>query len=223
VTDYREELDRALAFTGVGHELPARARADQLLRLAMQHLGDPARLDALDVGCGIGLTDREFRGRLGSLTGTDVSEAALETAARENPDVRYVRGERDRLPFDDRRFDLVFASSVVQVVPSADRPRFVSELARVTRPGGLTVVVEHNPYNPAARLVVRRFRSDEPIVMLPAGRMKRLLRVNRLEPVETGFFLLTPSRRDGLMRIERGLRRLPLGAQYYVAARPALG
>jgi ubiquinone/menaquinone biosynthesis C-methylase UbiE len=221
VTDYREELDRALAFTGAGHDLPARARADQLVRLARRHLGDPTALDALDVGCGIGLTDRQLRGRLGSLTGTDVSEEALETATRDNPDVRYLRGERDRLPFEDGTFDLVFASSVVQVVPSAVQPRFVFELARVARPGGLAVVVEHNPYNPATRLVVRRFHSDEPIVMLPAGRMKRLLSANGLVPVESGFFLLAPSRRERLLRIERGLRRLPLGAQYYVAARPA--
>jgi len=223
VTDYRAELDRALSITGADHELPARARADQLIGLATRHLGDPMRLDALDVGCGIGLTDRELCGRVGSLTGTDVSEAALAAATRENPDVRYVQGERNRLPLEDASFDLVFASSVVQVVPSADRPRFVSELARVARPGGLAVVVEHNPYNPATRLVVRRFGSEEPIVMLPLGRMKGLLRAGGLDPIETGFFLLTPSRRKRLILIERSLRRLPLGAQYYVAARIGSG
>jgi len=217
--DYREELDRALAFTGADHELPARARADVLVRLARGHLGDPTTLDALDVGCGIGLTDRQLRGRFGSLTGTDVTEKALEEAARENPRVRYVPGERDRLPFEDGEFDLVFASSVVQVVPIAERPRFVSELARVTRPGGLTAVIEHNPYNPATRLVVRRFRSEERILMLAPRQMKRLLRGSGLGPVESGFFLLAPSRRRRVLRIERRLRRFPLGAQYYIAAR----
>jgi SAM-dependent methyltransferase len=218
VTDYREELDRALALTGADHQLPARARADEIARLARSHLGDPVTLDALDVGCGVGITDRQLRGRFGSLTGTDVSEAVLETAKRENPDVRYVRGERDRLPFEDGTFDLVFASSVVQVVPIADRPGFVSELARVTRRDGLAIVVEHNPYNPAAQLVVHRFRSDEPILMLSLRQIKHLLRGNGLLPVESGFFLLAPSRRARLLRIERGLRRLPIGAQYYVAA-----
>jgi SAM-dependent methyltransferase len=221
VTDYREELDRALAFTGADHELPARARADVLVRLARRHLGNPATLDALDVGCGIGLTDRQLRGRLDSLTGTDVSEADLEKAARENPGVRYMPAERARLPFEDDSFDLVFASSVVQVVPIAERPRFISELARVTRPGGLTAIIEHNPYNPATRLVVRRFRSEEPILMLAPRQMKRLLRASGLVPVEAGFFLLAPSRRRRVLRVERGLRRFPVGAQYYIAARPA--
>lgn len=219
MTDYREELDRALAFTGADHELPARVRADELIGLARRHLGDPATLDVLDVGCGIGLTDLQLRGRFGSLTGTDVSETALETAAQVNPGVRYEPAERDRLPFADGTFDLVFASSVVQVVPTADRPGFVSELARVTRPGGLAAVVEHNPYNPATRLVVRRFRSEDPILMLPARKTKRLLCSSGLVPVESGFFLLVPSRRARLLLLERGLRRLPIGAQYYVAAR----
>jgi ubiquinone/menaquinone biosynthesis C-methylase UbiE len=221
VTEYREELDRALALTGADHGLPARARADEIVRLARRHLGDPATLDALDVGCGIGITDRHLRGRFGSLTGTDVLEAALETAERENPDVRYVRAERDRLPFEDATFDLVFASSVVQVVPIADRRGLVSELARVTRRDGLAVVIEHNPYNPATHLVVRRFRSAEPILMLPARKTKRLLRSGGLVPVESGFFLLAPSRRARLLWVERRLSRWPLAAQYYVAARPS--
>jgi SAM-dependent methyltransferase len=219
VTDYREELDRALALTGADHELPARRRADEIVRLALSYLGDSATIDALDVGCGIGITDRHLRGRFGSLTGTDVSEAALRTAERENPDVRYVQAERDRLPFEDGTFDLVFASSVVQVVPIADRPGFVFELARVTRRDGLAVVIEHNPYNPATRLVVRRFRSAEPILMLPTRKTKRLLRSSGLVPVESGFFLLAPSRRARLLWIERRLHSLPLAAQYYVAAR----
>ena len=219
MTGYREDLDRALAFTGTDHELPARARADELVRLVRRHLGDPGTLDVLDAGCGIGLTDRQLRGRFGSLTGTDVSRPALETAARENPDVRYVEAQRERLPFEDGRFDLVFASSVVQVVPIAERRRFVSELAQVTRAGGLAAVFEHNPYNPATRLAVRRFRSEDPIRMLPPRRVKRLLRASGLVPVESGFFLLAASRRARLLKVERGLRKLPLGAQYYVASR----
>ena len=220
MTSYREELDRALAFTGANHALVARARADELVRLAERHLGEPATLDALDVGCGIGLTDRQLRGRFASLTGTDVSAAALETAARANPGVRYERAERGLLPFGDGIFDLVFASHVLQVVPASERPRFVSELSRVTRRGGLVAVVEHNPYNPGTRLVVRRFRSEQPIVMLSPVRTKRLLRENGLTPVDAAFFLLLPSRRSNVLRIERALRRLPVAAQYYVAARP---
>jgi hypothetical protein len=47
-----------------------------------------------------------------------------------------------------------------------------------------------------------------------------LLCSSGLEPVDMGFLLLFPSRRTRVLALERALRRLPLGAQYYVAARP---
>lgn len=218
---YHEELDRAVSFAGTSHDFFTRAKAEELVRLARRHLGDPAGLEALDVGCGIGLTDRHLVGLFGSLTGTDVSPGVLETAARENPSVRYELAERGRLPFDDDAFDLVFAVCVVQVVPPGERPRFVAELARVTRPGGLAVLFEHNPYNPLTRLVVRRCEFGEDARMLGLAEAERLLRENGVEPVDCGFLLLFPSRRKRLLAVERALRRFPLGAQYYVAGQPA--
>jgi SAM-dependent methyltransferase len=216
--EYREALDRAVSFTGTSHELFARAKAQELLWLARRHLGDPAGLDALDAGCGIGLTEAHLRGRFRSLTGTDIDAELLAIAARENPGVRYELAEEDRLPFDDASFDLVFAVNVVQLVPRAERPRFVAELARVARPGGLVAVFEHNPFNPLTRLVVRRY-DDGAVRMLRRGDAWRLLEGAGLTPVDSGFILVFPSRRRRAVAVERALRRLPLGAQYYVAGR----
>jgi SAM-dependent methyltransferase len=217
---YRDELDRAVSFAGRSHDFFTRAKAEELVRLADTHLGEPARLEALDVGCGIGLTDRCLAGRFRKLTGTDVSPGVLETAARENPGVRYELAERGRLPFEAAAFDLAFAVCVLQVVPREQRPRFVVELARVTRPGGLVVVFEHNPYNPLTRLVVHRCEFGGDARMLGIAEAEPLLRGNGLTPVDRGFVLLFPSRRKRVLAFERALRRAPLGAQYYVAARP---
>ena len=145
----------------------------------------------------------------------------LETAAHENPGVRYELAERGRLPFEERRFDLAFAVCVVQVVPPAERPRFIAELSRVTRPGGLVVVFEHNPYNPLTRLVVRRCEFGEDARMLGMSEADRLLRENGVKLVDRGFLLLFPSRRSRVLAVERALGRLPLGAQYYLAGRPS--
>jgi len=216
---YREKLDRAVAFAGVSHEFFARAKAEELVQLARRELGDPAGLDALDAGCGIGLVDQHLRGRFRSLTGTDLSPEALATAAGENPGVRYSLAEPGALPFDDDSFDLTFAANVVQVVAREERPRFVAELARVTRSGGLVTVFEHNPRNPLTRLVVRRFELGSDVRMLSADDTARLLHDAGLTPVERGYMVLFPSRRRHLLQLERALRRFPLGAQYYLAAR----
>jgi SAM-dependent methyltransferase len=214
---YESELDRAVGFSGKQHAFFTEAKALELLRLARRHLGDPSRIDALDVGCGVGLTDAYLEGSFGSLTGVDVSPGVLERAEQANPWARYVLYDGERLPFDGGSFDLIFAVCVVQVIAPAKRPRFVSELARVTRPGGLTVAFEHNPLNPLTRLVVRRCSFGEDARMLGARELASLFRLANLPVVDRGYILLFPASGTRLRRLERGLARLPLGAQYYLA------
>jgi SAM-dependent methyltransferase len=216
---YERDLDRAVSFAGQQHDFFTRAKANELVRLARRHLGEPKRLDALDVGCGVGLTDRHLANVFGSLTGVDVSPGVLEEARRANPGVRYELAERDRLPFEDGAFDLALAMCVVQVVAKRERARFVAELARVTRPGGIVAVFEHNPLNPLTRLVVRRCDFGGDAEMLGRRAMVDLLEAAGVKPVEWGYVLVFPSARRRVKAIERRLSRLPLGAQYYVAAR----
>jgi SAM-dependent methyltransferase len=216
---YEAQLDRAVGFTGKHHAFFTETKAIELLRLARRHLEDLSRVDALDVGCGIGLTDRYLEGRLGSLTGVDVSPGVLERAEQSNPWASYVLYDGERLPFPDGSFDLTFAVCVVQVIEPPRRPRFVSELARVTRSGGLTVAFEHNPLNPLTRLVVRRCSFGEDAKMLGARALTSLFRLAGLSIVDRGYLLLLPTKGSRLRRLERSLARLPLGAQYYLAGR----
>jgi SAM-dependent methyltransferase len=216
---YEDELDRAVGFTGKSHAFFTLVKAAELLRLAKRQLGDPSRLDALDVGCGIGLTDRYLEGRVGSLTGVDVSPGVLERAEDANPWARYVLYDGERLPFEDGTFDLTFAVCVVQVIDPVRQPRFVSELRRVTRPGGLVVAFEHNPLNPLTRLVVRRCSFGGDAKMLSPGRLRGLFREAGLPVVERRFLLIFPSSSKPLRRVERSLGFLPVGAQYYLAGR----
>jgi SAM-dependent methyltransferase len=215
---YTRELDAAVSFAGRDHEFFTRRKAGELLHVASRLLGDPKRLDALDVGCGVGLTDRFLAGSFASLTGTDVSPGSLERAARANPEVRYELSQGGRLPFEDASFDLTFTVCVVQVVPAPERPAFVAELTRVTRPGGLVVAFEHNPLNPLTRLVVARCEFGHDARMLGPAGVRRLFEDAGLVPAESGHVLLFPSSRRRLVALERRLRRLPVGAQYYVAA-----
>jgi SAM-dependent methyltransferase len=216
---YEDELDRAVAFSGRRHAFFTETKASELLRLARRHLGDVNRVDALDVGCGIGLTDRYLQGRVGSLTGVDVSPGVLERAEEANPWARYVLYDGERLPFEGGSFDLTFAVCVVQVIDPARQPRFVSELRRVTRPGGLVVAFEHNPLNPLTRLVVRRCSFGGDAKMLSPGRLRGLFRDAGLPVVERRFLLIFPSSSKPLRRLERSLGFLPVGAQYYLAGR----
>jgi SAM-dependent methyltransferase len=213
---YDELVARSISFSGRDRGFFLQAKAERLLALA-RRLGDPADLRVLDVGCGDGQLDA-LLGQLRGLEGTDVSPEMVELARRANPAVPYRVGDEARLPYEDASFDFVFTVCVVHHVPPPARPAFFNELARVARSGGLTAVVEHNPFNPLTRLAVARCEFDEDAKLVrPREAASRLLDAG-LRPADVSHFLFFPWRGGAWARLERVLRRIPLGAQYYVAA-----
>jgi SAM-dependent methyltransferase len=215
---YRDDVKNAIAWSGKDVDYFAEGKADHLVAIAARHLGDPASLRVLDVGCGVGVTDRFLAPRFGELHGIDLAADAVARARETNPSVRYQAYDGGTLPFEDDAFDLAFTICVLHHVPPADWPAFASELRRVVRPGGLGVVFEHNPLNPLTRVSVSRCPFDEDVTLLRAGTTSGLLRAAGMQVAEQRFIFFLPLRRIAESRIERALRGVPFGAQYFVAA-----
>jgi SAM-dependent methyltransferase len=214
---YEEELSKATAFAGADPQVYTEAKAELLLETARLRLGTE-QVRALDVGCGPGLIHSFLTPRLASLEGCDLSSPVLREAQERNPGVRYTEAHGADLPYEDAAFDLVFTICVLHHVLPSGRAGFLAELARVVRPGGVAVVVEHNRLNPGTRRVVRDCAFDEDAILLPPREVRRRLRGAGLEPLETRYFLFSPWRPNPVRRAERRLSRLPLGAQYAVTA-----
>ena len=217
---YSDLVEQSIAFSGREHGFFVEMKALRLLDVARRRLGDAARIRALDVGCGLGLIHPYLR-ELGQLEGVDLSQEMVDAARERNPNVDYRVGSGARLPFPDESFDLVFTIATLHHVPPRERAPFLAEMRRVTRAGGLVVVFEHNPFNPLTRLAVSRCAFDEDAILLTKRELVRRLSVERLVPVEHAYLLFFPSRRRRFLQAERALARVPLGAQYYVAAAPA--
>jgi ubiquinone/menaquinone biosynthesis C-methylase UbiE len=215
---YEEAIAESIGFSRLEHSFFLEAKARRLLDLVRRRLGDPSTVRALDVGCGTGVFDALLAGKLGALEGADVSAAMVEEARSRNPGVEYHVADARTLPSADGDFDLVFAICVLHHVPPADRDAVASELRRVTRPGGLVVVMEHNRLNPLTRLAVARCRFDEDAVLLGRRETLRQLASAGLRPVESRYFLVLPWAGRFVAAVERVLAPVPLGAQYYVAA-----
>lgn len=216
---YRNEVEAALPFGAMNLDRFTQAKADLLVDLAGRRLGAPDRLTALDVGCGTGETARFLVGRLGELHGVDMSEGLIERAREVVSGVAFRSYEGGRLPYDDSTFDLSFCINVIHHVPPAGRRAFAAELARVTRPGGTVAVFEHNPLNPLTRRVVSRCAFDEDAVLLARRRAEALLAEAGLGAREGRYILFVPVAARWARAVERPLRWVPLGAQYYVAGR----
>ena len=138
--------DSAYARGGERHarwrELGARGKADHVERLAREASLATARV--VEIGCGDGallseLSQRRFGG---SLSGFDISEAALELArARSIPRVeRLERFDGRRIPEGD--FDLALLSHVLEHVP--EPLPLLREAARVARAVIVEVPLERN-------------------------------------------------------------------------------
>jgi SAM-dependent methyltransferase len=219
---YREAVADSIAFARTEIDFFTRAKVRELLELSARRVGDPGGLSFLDVGCGPGETDRMLEGKVGSLAGVDVASQMVEVAGERNPwaEYRAVRAGGP-LPYEAGAFDVSFAVCVLHHVPPSQRSGLVSEMARVTRPGGMVAIFEHNPFNPLTRRAVARCEFDQDAVLLTRREAVRLLRAAAMGAAESRYILFFTRDSAPFRRVEHRLRKVPLGAQYVVCARPA--
>jgi SAM-dependent methyltransferase len=92
---------------------------------------------ALDVGCGPGALTAQLVDRLGAdaVSAIDPSAPFVDAARARFPDVDVQSGSAEQIPFPDDTFDAALAQLVVHFM--TDPVAGLSEMARVTRPGGL--------------------------------------------------------------------------------------
>jgi SAM-dependent methyltransferase len=217
-SDYQAQIDRSIGFAGRDHSFYVAAKAQHLLGLISRHVGDPSRQRVLDVGCGPGLAHRYLRD-LTRLEGVDVSESMVERGRQTNPGVAYHVGDALALPFDAQTFDVAFATTVLHHVDPEHWSSFACELHRVLRPRGMAVIFEHNPLNPLSRRAVHRCEFDDDAVLLSGRKTRRLMEIGHFDIVEERYILLTPWTNGFARWLEGAAKRLPFGAQYYVAGR----
>jgi SAM-dependent methyltransferase len=100
----------------------------------------------LDVGCGEGVVTERWAERLehSRVVGLDLDDPGLRAhwVGRRRPNLEFVAGPADGLPFAPREFDLVAAVESLEHV--AEPRRVLDEMARVAR-GHLLVSVPREP------------------------------------------------------------------------------
>ena len=95
----------------------------------------------VDVGCGNGayLAELNRSGHRGTRVGVDLSEGMARSVREQRVASGAVVGDAPRLPLPDGCVDAALCMHMLYHVP--DRPAAVRELRRITRPGGVVLMV----------------------------------------------------------------------------------
>jgi SAM-dependent methyltransferase len=105
--------------------------------------------DILDWGCGCGRLLRHFQANASPGTrraGCDIDAEAVAWCAANLPGIEVAAIAPDGpTPFADGRFDLVLGGSVFSHLNEDDQFRWLGELRRIAKPGGLVLVSIHGP------------------------------------------------------------------------------
>jgi SAM-dependent methyltransferase len=130
---------------------------------------------AWDAGCGNGQLSVLLAERFARVIATEPSQAQLDEATA-HPRVEYRRAKAEDPVLDEASVDLAVAA---QAAHWFDWPRYVDEVARVTKPGALVALVSYGILHVAgdADALVARYYHDDVGPFWPPGR----------EHVENGY------------------------------------
>ena len=152
-------------------------------------------LRILDVGCGDGavLLDLQRYGAEPSLLhGIDLLPGRVESARSRVPSGALQEGDARALPFGDAAFDLTLGFTLLSsVVDAGSRRQVASEMARVTRPGGVVLLYDFwtNPTN----RTVRPLRRSDVRTLFP-GQSIEFRRTTLAPPITRALFRLPGGR-----------------------------
>lgn len=118
----------------------------------------PAAGAILEIGVGTGLNLPCYPEGVAAIVSlgpeAELHPLASRRAAARGLAIAHTEGDARRLPFDAGRFDTVVCTLVLCTIPEPERA--VRELARVLRPGGRLLFLEHVAARAGARRVFQR-------------------------------------------------------------------
>jgi SAM-dependent methyltransferase len=217
--EYYHQHATNISITGEGPEYFAEYKIADLARFIAKY-GLPSS-NIFDFGSGIGNSLPYFRTYFGdaSLICGDVSARSLEIARK-----RFGGGENQlligtELALPDASQDVVFSACVFHHIPQESQIHWLTELLRITRPGGLLAIYEHNPLNPLTLRAVSTCPFDANAKLIRAEKMRQRVAQSGWTEERVDYRLFFPAWFKKLRAMEPHLSWCALGAQYRVVAR----
>lgn len=171
----------------------------------------PQNSTVMEAGCGTGQSLALFSGRHTTIA-LDISPPAL-MLARSVADPYLIRGTIFSMPLKEGSCDLVYNSGVIEHFREPENRAAVREMARVTRPGGMVIIIVPNTFCPwyrvgkwiAVALNNFEFGYEEDYSL---SRLRDVLETNGLEVVSSfGLQALPPLATNAHEILPVGFRR----------------
>lgn len=206
-------------------------KSDYLARLIKRLFNNKSSLNLLDFGCGNGSLLKWLSKRIQSdfqlgLFGVDISSGMIREAKKAWGDQKAV-AQFDNLlqgktSCESESFDIVIASSVFHHIERAQRSDVLKEILRVLKPGGYFLMIEHNPFNPVTKYIVKQTPMDINAILLNPFEAKKLVQNNGFIHVKNDYILFFPPKLRNLWLVEHYIKWVLLGGQYVSINRKSL-
>jgi SAM-dependent methyltransferase len=216
--DYYAQHKANIAITGEEPEYFSEYKIADLSRFVRESDAPAARI--FDFGSGIGNSLPYFRKHLGqaALSCGDVSARSIDIARKRFPGNEDFILIDDAIPLASGSQDIVFSACVFHHIPHELHDHWLRELLRLTRPGGLLAIYEHNPLNPLTVRAVNTCPLDVNARLIHASTLRRRAAAAGWSGARIDYRLFFPAFMKVLRPTEPFLSWLPLGAQYRMAA-----
>ena len=128
--------------------------SNDVMSLFQVHMWRQVTRAAVAAGPGTGTSSVEYAADGAEVVACDFSTGMVAEGKRRHPEIAFVAGDATALPFADESFDVVTISYGLRNVQ--DTARALSEMHRVTVPGGRIVIAEFStPVSPLFRRLYR--------------------------------------------------------------------
>ena len=122
------------------------ASTARLIQTCVQAGGWKDGAKIADLGCGSGIFTQALADLGFSVTGVDLSPGLIDVARQRFPDVEFLVGDVENLPFDDGAFDGILLSGILHHLP--DPKPCAREVHRVLQHDGTFSAFDPNRRNP---------------------------------------------------------------------------
>lgn len=170
----------------------------------------------LEFGCGIGrnlkyLFDISVDSEV---YGFDISTESLKIAKNENPKAIIIEDEKCLYKMQEK-FDLIFVAGVYHHIEPSFRDKITKNLRELLTKNGQLIIFEHNPYNPITRHLVNTCEFDSDAILIKKNDLLELFTRNKFIVQSSGYTLFFPPKLKFFSFLEKYIKWIPLGGQYY--------